>query len=61
MNRCITTLSQYLNHGLCEDLLINLQDGILDLLIRDTERSQENSFMRKHKKHDLLNYAPFYA
>lgn len=47
MNRCITTLSQYLNHGLCEDLLINLQDGILDLLIRDTEWSQENSFMRK--------------
>lgn len=34
---------KYLNQGLCEDLLINLQDGTLDLFIRETEWSQENS------------------
>lgn len=37
-----TEPSSYLNHRLCEDLLIDLQDGILDLFIRETEGSQEN-------------------
>lgn len=52
-SRCIQKIlysnawALYLNHGLCEDLLVNLQDGVLDVFIRDTERSQENGWMSK--------------
>lgn len=44
----------YLNHGLCDDLLIDLQDGILDLLIRETEWSQEDGCMSKTQLTHLL-------